>query len=141
MKKNIIAFLLSFIFVIILNALDGFSAGPYLLDVTQTEATVAFFLKLPLSGTVLIKGMDNDLEFISAAPSKQHFIRITGLQPGTSYIYEVICGSGEVCTPPGDQTFEIRTAGRTGESFSFVVYGDPRPGNNLTHHVHERIVE
>ena len=57
-----------------------------------------------------------------------------------TYTYEVICGDGQVRTPESDQSFQIRTACRPGESFSFAVYGDTRPSENKTTRYHEAVI-
>ncbi|MHC4645531.1 MAG: metallophosphoesterase [Planctomycetota bacterium] len=123
------------------DASNEFAVEPYLLDVTTDSATVAFHLNKPLSARVVVVDSDRVREFNSQGDSKSHFIRATGLKSGRTYDYQVICGEGEVRTPEDDDTFQIRTACREGESFTFAVYGDPRPGETMTTRYHREVVE
>lgn len=120
--------------------LSGFTAGPYLLDVKTDSAVVAFHLEKPLAAKVRVFDSNNTREFNSETQSKSHFIKITGLEPGLTYEYEIICGNGQIQTPKGDRSFQIRTACRAGESFTFAVYGDTRPGENKTTRHHQGII-
>ncbi|MCK4760812.1 MAG: metallophosphoesterase [Candidatus Aminicenantes bacterium] len=120
----------------------GFRVEPYLLDVTEHSATVAFFLHEPLPACVRVYHETQIRESCSPGKSVSHFIEITGLQPGFSYRYEVTCGRAgkTVRTPPGDNSFQIKTASRPGEYFTFAVFGDPRPGDTLTNRNHEEVI-
>ncbi len=120
--------------------LSGFTAGPYLLDVTTDSAVVAFHLDKALSAKVRIIDVNEPKEFKSEGTGKSHFIKITGLKPGQTYDYEVICGNGQIRTPEGDQNFQIRTSCRPGESFTFAVYGDTRPSENKTTRYHQEVI-
>ncbi|MCK4753572.1 MAG: metallophosphoesterase [Planctomycetes bacterium] len=120
---------------------DAFIAGPYLLDVTTDSATVAFRLNKSLSAKVIVSDADGKKQFTSEGASKSHFIKITGLQPGMAYDYQVICGENQIRTPENDYTYQIRTACRSGESFSFAVYGDPRPGDTQTTRHHKDVID
>lgn len=119
---------------------QGFRVEPYLLDVTTDSATIAFHLDTPLPAHVKVYDGPEIKEFFSKTKNKSHFIKITGLQPGQSYRYEVTCGSNEIRTPPNDTSYQIRTASRPGEYFTFTVFGDPRPGDNLTDMHHQEII-
>ncbi len=120
--------------------LSGFTAGPYLLDVTTDSAVVAFHLDTALMATVQILDGNDTREFKSESVSKSHFVKINGLKPGLTYTYEVICGDGQIRTPAGDQSFQIRTVCRPGESFTFAVYGDTRPSENKTTRYHQEVI-
>jgi hypothetical protein len=120
--------------------LSGFTAGPYLLDVTTDSAVVAFHLDKSLAAKVRIIDVNEPKEFKSEGAAKSHFIKITGLKSGQTYDYEVICGNGQIRTPQGDQSFQIRTACRPGESFTFAVYGDTRPSENKTTRYHQEVI-
>jgi cytochrome c biogenesis protein CcdA len=93
-----------------------------------------------MSAKVRIFDGNDTREFNSETNSKSHFVKITGLKPGLTYDYEVICGNGRIRTPPDGQSFQIRTACREGESFTFAVYGDTRPSENKTTRYHQEIV-
>jgi hypothetical protein len=117
----------------------GFAVAPYLLAVTTDAATVAFHLRQPLPAEVLVYTGAGRRRFSSPA-ARSHFVRVTGLPAGRTCRYEVICGGGQVRTPPADASYQIRTAGRPGESFSFTVYGDARPGDTRSHRSHREVV-
>ncbi|MHC4477038.1 MAG: metallophosphoesterase [Planctomycetota bacterium] len=119
----------------------GFAVEPYLLDVTDNSATVAFHLNEPMSAKVIIRNLEPVREFTSQASSKSHFVRITALESGRAYDYQVICGDGEPRTPKDDDSLQIRTACRDGETFTFAVYGDTRPGETKTTRYHREVVE
>ena len=114
--------------------------APYLVDVSGDSATVAFHLHEPVPAVLRLLS-DEAKVFESARPARSHFVRVSGLAPGRSYRYEVICGAGAPRTPAGDDSYQIRTAGRPGESFTFAVYGDPRPGETRTRRHHEQVME
>ena len=101
---------------------------------------MAFHLDEPMTAKVRIFDGSDTREFNSETNSKSHFVKITGLKPGLTYDYEVICGNGRIRTPPDGQSFQIRTACREGESFTFAVYGDTRPSENKTTRYHQEIV-
>lgn len=118
----------------------GFRVEPYLLDVTGDSATIAFHLHKPLTARVNVHHGPEIKEFTSQS-STSHFIKVTGLQPGLSYRYEVICGDNEIRTPAEDDSYQVRTAGRPGEYFTFSVFGDPRPGDNDTAMYHREVID
>lgn len=140
MKISLCIILLPAVFCLCAYAQSGFTAGPYLLDATTDSAVVAFHLDESMSAKVRIFDGNDTREFNSETNSKSHFVKITGLKPGLTYDYEVICGNGRIRTPPDGQSFQIRTACREGESFTFAVYGDTRPSENKTTRYHQEIV-
>ncbi len=113
--------------------------APYLLDVTMDSATVAFETETPVAGKVIVLGKEGESTFAEAAETTMHFIRVTGLEPSQTYRYQVIWGENEVGAAE-EEGYQITTAGRAGESFTFVVYGDPRPGDNKTQRFHREVV-
>jgi cytochrome c biogenesis protein CcdA len=117
-----------------------FAVTPYLLDVTEDSAVVAFHLNEPSSATVKVFDLDQVKEFTSADKSKSHFIKVTGLKEGSIYNYRVICDQGATQTPKDDDSFQIRTVPRPGKSFTFAVYGDPRPGETRTSRGHKAVI-
>lgn len=106
-----------------------FKLRPYLMDVEQTEATVAFHLEKPAEATVVV-----DEVAYTSAEAESHFLRVTNLEPGRVVDYAVSVDGAE------SQFGTIRAASRPGESFSFAVYGDPRPGDNMTDHHHRDVL-
>ncbi|MCE5187191.1 MAG: metallophosphoesterase [Planctomycetaceae bacterium] len=121
-------------------ALPGFTAGPYLLNVTTNSAVVAFHLEKALAAKVRVFNGTDWMEFDSPQPSTSHFVEVHGLEPDFTYDYEVICADGMTQAGLGDKSFQIRTACLPGNSFSFAVYGDPRPGDNQTTRYHQEIM-
>ncbi|MGA1824585.1 MAG: metallophosphoesterase [bacterium] len=120
---------------------NQFLIAPYVLDVDRVSATIAFHLEQSMNAKVLVYDNDTVTSFVSDKKSTSHFIKISGLQPGYTYTYQVICGSGIVKTPPHDSSYQIRTACNKGESFSCIVFGDPRPGENRTNKHHQQVIE
>ena len=119
---------------------ETFAAGPYLLDVTGSEATVAFHLHSAAVGAVSVYDSTRLVgTFRSPGPARRHVVRVTGLSPGRTYRYEVACGRSGPRTPPGDRQYLIRTAARAGEAFTFAVYGDCRPGDTGTQRHHRDV--
>jgi len=121
-------------------AFGNFAVEPYLLDVTEDGAVVAFHLNEPSSAKVRVFDGDSVKEFVSVDNSKSHFIKVTGLNEGSVYDYQVICGQGAFQTGERDDSFQIKTAPRPGKSFTFAVYGDPRPGDTQTHRGHKEVI-
>lgn len=123
----------------------GFRVEPYLSDVAAGSAVVAFHTYRPTAACVRVHdgtaaAGKEVTEFCSRGKSTSHFIKVTGLRPGLSYRYEVICADDEIRTPPDDHSYQIRTACRPDEYFTFAVFGDPRPGDNYSSKHHEEIV-
>lgn len=123
------------------NDLGGFSAGPYLLDVTSEGAVVSFHLNESSSAKIRVFDAGQIREFASAGKSKSHFIKVAGLNPGRTYNYEVFCDNKEICTPASDNSFQIKTRCLPGKSFTFAVYGDTRPGDTQTTRHHRKVIE
>jgi len=111
-----------------------------LLNVTEDGATVAFHLNEPSSAKVKVFDTGQVRKFSSAGKSKSHFIKITGLKEASVYNYQVICDDVEVRTDRNDSSFQIKTACRLGKSFTFAVYGDPRPGDTQTTRHHREVI-
>ena len=117
-----------------------FTVQPYLLDVTQTTAVIAFELSESQPARVTLYRQDQYIRTFPSDPNTLHFVPVTGLEPGRTYRYEVICGTDLLRTPKADSSYQIRTSGRPGDSFRFVVYGDPRPGESLTQRHHQSVM-
>jgi len=118
----------------------AFVVPPYLVDVTGEAATIAFHLDEPRPAAVHVQVGDEQRRFTVEQPRQAHFITVTGLSPGQVYRYGVSSGEHGPATPAGDETYQIRTANRPGEAFTFTAYGDPRPGDNQTHRHHRLVV-
>jgi len=130
------------LFVTLANIAYGdFAVEPYLLDVTDDSAVVAFHLNEPSSAKVRVLDVNQVKEFASAGKNKSHFIKVTGLKEGSIYDYHVICDQGAIQTTKDDSSFQIKTAPRRGKSFTFAVYGDPRPGETQTSRGHKAVID
>lgn len=118
-----------------------FSITPYVLDVKAESATIAIHLKKPMAAKIKV-WMENGLkEYTSKELKRSHFIKISGLQSGKSYLYQVVCDKAQIATKEKDSKFQIRTSGKEGESFTFAVYGDPRPGDVGASYYHKAIID
>jgi len=103
----------------------GVAIGPYVQNVTQTEATICW---VTLEGQVVATGPDG--AEVSARGYRTHEVRLRNLKPATEYRYSLV---------PGDPAWGgvLRTAPPPSDPFSFVVIGDTRS----RHDVHARVVE
>ncbi|MBW2526861.1 MAG: metallophosphoesterase [Deltaproteobacteria bacterium] len=119
----------------------GFRIAPYVVDAARTSATVAFVLERPGPAAVWLGQAGAQREIPSPSAKDLHFVKVAGLEPGRTFAYRVSCPDEACATPEGDGSYQLRTASLPGESFTFTVYGDPRPGDNQTHRHHELVVE
>jgi len=99
--------------------------GPYVQNVTQTEATICWGT---LDGQASAFGPEGSE--ITARAYRHHEVRLRNLKADTEYRYNI---------PPGepDSSGTFRTAPDASTPFSFVVLGDTRS----RHEVHRRIVQ
>jgi cytochrome c biogenesis protein CcdA len=117
-----------------------FDIKPYLLDVTTNSAVVAFHLSAPSQASVRIYTNTTAPCFSDQEKKQDHFIQITGLKPSSTYSYQVVLDNGDMFPSSPSSSYHIRTACLPGESFNFVVYGDPRPGESGSYHYHQEII-
>ncbi|MEK7398537.1 MAG: metallophosphoesterase [Candidatus Poribacteria bacterium] len=100
---------------------EGLNIYPYLQNATQNGIVVMWETIEPITGTVNY-GDSEEWKFVSdQSPAKIHEIKITGLEPGKLYRYQVSYGKIKIPvstfkTVPPDGTKEFRLA----------VYGDSR---------------
>ena len=108
---------------VVVQAADKMVGGPYVINVSQKTATVAWLVQTDEAKL----GTAPDL-LDKAAPALQFKkISYTGLKPGTTYFYDVNGhdeGRGQFKTAPAEAA-----------PFEFVVYGDTR----TRHEVHQRV--
>jgi len=121
-----------------------FDVAPYLVDATAGGATIAFRLDRPIAAEVRVVTGGAPLVFASPVARRDHTVVVRGLWPGRIYEYEVLAGGrapGEGGAGGAGGGYRFHTSARPGESFTFAVYGDPRPGENLTRRHHRAILE
>jgi hypothetical protein len=96
--------------------------GPYLQDVTATEATVVWRTADAVAGTLLLTADAGGDPRTLAEPAAgtDHLLRLTGLQAGTAYHYELHAGG------PLGSAHPLHTAPLAGAAtpFRFLVWGD-----------------
>ncbi len=119
----------------------SFLISPYILDVTTESATVAFKLSASGPAAVVVEKEDEPAYFQSGASGQTHFVQIDGLSPGRVYPYRIVLGDSDDKSKINDDEQTIRTATLPGKSFSFAVFGDPRPGDSGTNRNHRDIVQ
>ena len=119
----------------------AFLIPPYLLDVTTDSATVAFQLGAPGSPTVVVETENGPSRYRSGASGQYHFVHIDGLSPAKVYPYRIVLDAADDQSDVYDDEQAIRTATLPGKSFSFAVFGDPRPGDSGTNRNHRDIVQ
>lgn len=122
------------------GTIPGFRVDPYVLLVERNSAVIACHVDNPQPLTVVVEdGEGVSREFYSPRADTSHFVKIDGLAAGAVYTYRVQGAFAH--TPAGDRSFQLRTAGLPGEYFTFAVFGDPRPGDNMTNFYHETVVD
>ena len=88
-------------------------------------------------GRRVLLGFGDDGQPMTRPPKRR--ITVDDLEVGRVYPYRVVTGDRAAATPAGDERYRIRTAPRPGEGFSFVVFGDPRPGDTGSHRHHRAV--
>lgn len=112
--------------------------GPYIERVDQQSAVVAFELATPSTATVTVEAEAGSLAYQSKISQTLHLVTVDGLRPGQAYSYTISVPSFDL----GEQGKGlIKTASLPGESFSFTVIGDTRPGENRVTVHHARLAE
>ncbi|HUB32094.1 MAG TPA: metallophosphoesterase [Bryobacteraceae bacterium] len=106
------------------GAEEKLAGGPYVVNVTQRAATLAWVVDT--GSAVLTTGAGQTVK--SSPALRVEKTNFTGLQPGTTYQYEV----------PGhaEARGSFKTAPAPGAPFQFVAYGDTRTRND----VHRKVV-
>ena len=109
------------------------SRGPYLQSVTPDSIWVVWDTSQPSTGR-LEYGLTTELGqvVVENQESTHHELQLTGLQPYTSYTYQV---NG------GRQGSFHTAAGPAQSSFHFAVYGDTRSGGAVHRKIGRRILE
>jgi predicted phosphodiesterase len=129
-------FRLTFLFLLVsgFNAIAQFDfvVKPYLQYSTQTEMRVLWETSSPATTTVLYGfpapswsgGLINlDKQVQIPGTRTMHEVRLTGLEPETNYLYQVITVSAANDTLKGEvKTF--KTAVKEGTAYSFAVFSD-----------------
>jgi len=103
-----------------------FVIQPYLQHVTTGRAQVRFLTDEPVASTVDVRGAGKMLQFREPSASEFHDMMLDGLEPATTYTYQVRAGDAvsapaELTTAPSDPT----------RPFTFLVAGDNRDGSDV----------
>jgi len=100
-----------------LNVLDDppLHTGAYLQNVTADAATVAQILPAPEGLVLTVFDGDEVVGTVRSTPRRRHMLRVEGLEPGTSYRYELTAeggGSqqGTFSTAPNDDSAPVHFA-------------------------------
>lgn len=107
------------------QAAETWHGGPYVVNVSQRAATVAWIVPSP----EVRLGLQPDLLTETPAVLRAEKVSFSALKPATTYFYDVREleeGKGQFKTAPDGEA-----------AFTFVVYGDTR----TRHDVHTRVVE
>jgi acid phosphatase type 7 len=107
-----------------LSAQDKLAGGPYVINVTQRSATVAWVID---GGAAVLSSGGKVLK--SSPALRVEKSQFNGLQPGTLYNYEIPGHPGSTGT--------FHTAPAAGSAFQFVAYGDTR----TRHDVHRKVID
>jgi len=118
-------------------AVYDFEAGPWLTNVTPSAVTVGWWVPdgSGSPGVYYKKESDDDFTYSENATKRDNGIpgwvyekRLTGLTDDTVYMYTVQCSvGGSTRTSP---VCKFRTLESSPSSFTFIVYGDNRGGDN-----------
>ncbi|MCP4746239.1 MAG: hypothetical protein GY874_08875 [Desulfobacteraceae bacterium] len=120
---------------------SALAIAPYLMQVTQQSAVAGFHLKSKaIAGIRVFFDNGTFRDFMASQPRIAHFIPVSGLSACTAYRYQVITADGPQ-TPENSTGHLIKTSCAPGNSFSFAVYGDTRPGDNQTDHYHREVID
>ncbi len=124
MLKN--AAILSLFFLVIIschNKNHSMTTRPYLSQVTENSIIVSWHTAAPVESVIEYgETAACGLTVKDDVKTRMHNIKITGLEPSKKYYYRI---SSEGKT----EHYQFRTAVKSGEDFSFAVYGDTQPNN------------
>ncbi|MCX5757079.1 MAG: metallophosphoesterase [Candidatus Hydrogenedentes bacterium] len=111
---------LSFCAVALAAAAQGFHLGPHVQNVTKDGATIIWETKDEMPGEVAF-GVDGQFaqKASEAQPATIHRVRLSGLQPDTTYAYRIKAGTEE-------KTASFKTAPASERPIVFAFIGDSR---------------
>ena len=124
MLKNATILLLVYLLVISCDSKDhSMTSRPYLSQVTENSIVVSWQTTVPVPSVIEYgETATCGLTIKDDVRTRFHRIKITGLKSSREYHYRI---------PSKGQTeqYQFRTAVKSGEVFSFAVYGDTRPND------------
>jgi 3',5'-cyclic AMP phosphodiesterase CpdA len=103
--------------------------GPYLLGLSERQATVVFDTDLPTAAELRYGTTDEYGSKVSDAFGTHHVLQLANLAPGTVYHYRVLARATGLATDDGDAVFHTPPDG--GRPLRFAVYGDVRSGHDI----------
>jgi hypothetical protein len=112
--------------------------GPYLQDIRPDGVVVAWETETETTGALVLEKTDGGepASIMSDTPATRHELHLTGLDPATTYKYQVQV-NGEPSVPEGFFT----TAPLDKAPFTFLLYGDTRSDPNAHAQVLARMME
>ncbi len=118
-------FYTQFIFLLLLAAgivqAQSIQKGPYLTRTTSNSIYVNWQTDQNSNSRVAYGLWDtNEMEVVDGSAKSLHFIRLTGLQPDTEYLYRIYSGSDS------SDVYVFRTLPDHNQPFTFTVFGDNR---------------
>lgn len=124
MLKNAAIILLIILLVIsCASTNNSMTSRPYLSQVTENSIVISWQTSVPAPSVIEYgETATCELTIKDDGMTRSHSIKITGLKPSREYHYRI---------PSKGQTeqYQFRTAVKSGEDFSFAVYGDTRPND------------
>jgi hypothetical protein len=97
--------------------------GPMLQRTTPTAVSVVWYTSRPAECALALKVDDAERSTPAVQQGRRCHVRLTGLEPGSSYAYRISCGKRTLAEAT------LRTAKPLGSVFRFLVFGDSGAGS------------
>jgi acid phosphatase type 7 len=133
--KKIIILLVCLLAISCARTNNSMTSRPYLSQVTENSIVVSWQTSVPVPSVIEYgETAACGLTIKDDVKTRFHSMKITGLKPSKEYYYR-IPSEGKT------EQYQFRTAVKSGEDFSFAVYGDVRPSNKYHVNVLEQILK